>query len=430
MSKFWKFIDASADNSSGTSDAVRELNDGTVELRIEGTIIDDDTSFMSEIFGIPIPDTQPTASQFRNELNKYSGRPISVFIDSFGGSFFTGTGINIALNDMKKTGSKITTRAGARCMSAASIIFAAGDERLVSPGSLILIHRSAVNDASGNGNELIANANYLFALDDVMAEIYTDIMNNVSKDDVMSLMDKTTTFNAKQALENGFATKIENDGNNSAVAFAGNSHILSKLNLVQVNASVEAGMKADRDLLNRIKPSGVRNQIKQEVNDMEIKSAEDLEKNYPDFVASIVNNKIVAEKKRVNDLISAGKGGNPAVAEVVEKAISDGKTLADVKGYIDIVAKYSVDPNAKANNNSTPDPKSGVVATVENAVADGDPVSFYKEVMADYRKSKAQRVQVGAANTPAENAKEQKKAVANIANLINASLGTAKKAVE
>lgn len=131
IARFWNFI---------KNEATETLPEN-IELRIEGNIVDDDDSWLYEWFGIPCANP----NTFRNELNQYSGKDIVVWIDSYGGSVFAATGIYNALMEHKSTGAKVTTKIDSKAMSAATIPFMAGDDRLISPGGVFMMHNPLTN---------------------------------------------------------------------------------------------------------------------------------------------------------------------------------------------------------------------------------------------------------------------------------------------
>lgn len=192
MIRFWNFI----------QNAATETSEEYVELRIQGNFIDSENAWIYEWYGIQV--ASPNA--FRKELSKYSGKNIKVWIDSYGGSVFAAMGIYNALMEHKKTGAKITTIADSKVMSAATIPFNAGDERLMSPGAIYMMH----NPLPGEG--VYGYASDLRKFADVLDEVKDSIINiyqsttGLSREKISAFMDDETYWGAKTAVKEGFAT--------------------------------------------------------------------------------------------------------------------------------------------------------------------------------------------------------------------------------
>jgi len=187
MAKFWNFIK-------------NENNDDEIELRIEGDIIDDDYAWLYEWFGIPA--TSPNA--FREELSQYKGKNITVWIDSYGGSVFAAAGIYNALMEHKKTGAKVTAKVDGKAMSAATIPFMAGDERLMSPMSIFMMH-NPLTEVYGYASDLRKAADILDEVKETIINAY-QLATGRSRAKISSMMDDETYMSARTAIKEGFAT--------------------------------------------------------------------------------------------------------------------------------------------------------------------------------------------------------------------------------
>lgn len=190
MAKYWKFI------KNVATESVEE----EIELRIEGEIIDDDYAWLYEWFDIPA--TSPNA--FREELKQYANKNITVWIDSYGGSVFAAAGIYNALMEHKKTGAKITTKADGKVMSAATIPYMAGDERLMGPMDIFMMH-NPLTDASGYASDLRKAADVLDEVKETIVNAY-QIGTGRSRAKISSMMDDETYMSARTAIKEGFAT--------------------------------------------------------------------------------------------------------------------------------------------------------------------------------------------------------------------------------
>jgi ATP-dependent Clp protease, protease subunit len=186
---FWKFIVNQA----------TETEPESVELRIEGDIVDDDEAWLYEWFGMPA--TTPNA--FKEELSQYKGKDITVWIDSYGGSVFAAAGI---YNALKEHNGKITVKIDSKAMSAASVIAMAGDEVLMSPMAVMMIH-NPLTTAYGNMHDLRKVADILDTIKESIVNAYA-LKTGRSRSKISQMMDDETWMSANVAVKEGFADGI------------------------------------------------------------------------------------------------------------------------------------------------------------------------------------------------------------------------------
>ncbi len=186
---FWKFI----------ANQATETEPESVELRIEGDIVDDDEAWLYEWFGMP--STSPNA--FKEELSQYKGKDITVWIDSYGGSVFAAAGI---YNALKEHNGKITVKIDSKAMSAASVIAMAGDEVLMSPMAVMMIH-NPLTAAYGNMHDLRKAADILDTIKESIVNAYA-LKTGRSRSKISQMMDDETWMSANVAVKEGFAHGI------------------------------------------------------------------------------------------------------------------------------------------------------------------------------------------------------------------------------
>lgn len=186
---FWKFIVNQA----------TETEPESVELRIEGDIVDDDEAWLYEWFGVP--STSPNA--FKEELSQYKGKDITVWIDSYGGSVFAAAGI---YNALKEHNGKITVKIDSKAMSAASVIAMAGDEVLMSPMAVMMIH-NPLTGAYGDMHFFRKVADILDTIKDSIINAYA-LKTGRSRSKISQMMDDETWMSANVAVKEGFADGI------------------------------------------------------------------------------------------------------------------------------------------------------------------------------------------------------------------------------
>lgn len=129
---------------------------------------------------------------------------IEVNINSYGGEVAEGLAI---YNALKRHKAKVVTRCDGFACSIASLIFSAGDERIMHDASLLMIHNAWVT-ASGNASELRKQADDLETITQASKSAY---MANVSitEDELTALMDAESWISPQDAVDKGFATSIE-----------------------------------------------------------------------------------------------------------------------------------------------------------------------------------------------------------------------------
>lgn len=185
--KFWNFIESGED----------------IELRIDGDIIDDSEAWIYEWFG----EASTSPNKFREELNKYKGKNITVWIDSYGGNVFAGAGIYNALKNHK---GKVVAKIDGKAMSIASVIAMAADEVQISPVGVIMIH-NPWSVASGDMHELRKTADVLETIKESIVNAYA-LKTGKSEAEIAAMMDEDTWMSANVAIKEGFADSVIQTG--------------------------------------------------------------------------------------------------------------------------------------------------------------------------------------------------------------------------
>ena len=179
--------------------AATETEPEEIELRIEGDIIDDEDAWLYEMFG----EKSASPNAFRDELKNHAGKPITVWIDSYGGSVFAATGIYNAL--MEREG-LVTVKIDGKAMSAATIIAMAGGKILMSPTAIMMVH-NPLTEAYGYASDLRKTADILDEVKEAIMNAY-QLKTGRSRAILSQLMDAETYMNAKTAIKEGFADEM------------------------------------------------------------------------------------------------------------------------------------------------------------------------------------------------------------------------------
>ena len=144
------------------------------------------------------------AAGFVKAVAGISAKTIDVRINSYGGSVYDGLAI---YNALRSHGAKIRTFNEGIAASIASLIYMAGDERVMAENAQLMIH-APWTIALGNANELRDMADTLDRVSKSMASSYAS--SGMDKDEILSLLmdGKDHWYSADEAKAAGFATEV------------------------------------------------------------------------------------------------------------------------------------------------------------------------------------------------------------------------------
>lgn len=145
-----------------------------------------------------------TSKSIIDEINGITASTINVYISSYGGEVQAGLAI---YNALKRHKAKVRTICDGFACSIASVIFMAGEERIMNDASLLMIHNAWVY-AEGNAEELRKQADALEKITQASVEAYKS-HSSLSEEEIKALMDAETWILPEEALSYGFATSIE-----------------------------------------------------------------------------------------------------------------------------------------------------------------------------------------------------------------------------
>jgi ATP-dependent Clp protease protease subunit len=176
MNRFWNF----------TSEDTGERT-----LRLDGAI-SDETWWGDEV----------TPAAFRAELASGKGN-VTVWINSPGGDVFAAAQI---YNALKEYPGKVTVKVDGLAASAASVVAMAGEETLMSPVSYMVIHNPATI-AIGDGEEMLRAKAMLDEIKEGIINAY-ESKTGLPRAEISRMMNEESCFNAKKAVDLGFADRI------------------------------------------------------------------------------------------------------------------------------------------------------------------------------------------------------------------------------
>lgn len=167
-------------------------NEGEPAVLVLNGEISDETWFGDEV----------TPKLFKADLDKCQG-DISVWINSPGGDVFAAAQIYNMLMDYPHN---VTVKIDGLAASAASVIAMAGTEVQMSPVAMMMIH-NPMTVAIGDSAEMQKASAMLDEVKESIMNAY-EIKTGLTRTKISHFMDAESWFNAKKAVELGFADKI------------------------------------------------------------------------------------------------------------------------------------------------------------------------------------------------------------------------------
>lgn len=158
-----------------------------------------------EITSFPYMDSDISSNMLAEELEGQYDE-IVVNINSFGGEVAEGLSI---YNQLKNNKARVKTVCNGFACSIASIIFLAGDERIMCENSLLMIH-NAWTVSCGNSKELKKIAEDLEKITQQSINIYQDV-SGLDEEKIKEMLDNETWLDSKEAMELGFITSIQSE---------------------------------------------------------------------------------------------------------------------------------------------------------------------------------------------------------------------------
>lgn len=151
-------------------------------------------------------DDAMSASKLSKQLDELGDvSQINVHINSYGGEVAEGLAIYSALRRHK---ARVRTTCDGFACSIASVIFMAGDERLMSDASLLMIHNAWTSAWGVNAADLRKLADDMDTITSASKSAYMARVS-ITEDKLTELMDAETWISPADAVDMGFATAIE-----------------------------------------------------------------------------------------------------------------------------------------------------------------------------------------------------------------------------
>lgn len=163
-----------------------------------------DLSLYGDITSFPWTESDVSAYDLSREIAGLDVERINVYINSYGGEVAEGLAI---YNALKRHKARVKTVCDGFACSAASVVFMAGEERVMNSASLLMVH-NAWTCAEGNAEELRKAAEDLEIISETAANVYRERVS-IGDAELERLLAEETWIKPADALAMGFATAIQ-----------------------------------------------------------------------------------------------------------------------------------------------------------------------------------------------------------------------------
>ena len=288
--KFWNFIPGTETKPP--------------ELLLYGTIASTNSWF----------EDRCTPKKFNEELDAL-GEPaeIIVRINSGGGDVFAANAIFTRLKD---TPSQITVKIDGWAASAATIIAMAGDTVKIAKNGVFMIHDPSMTVwDSYTAEDFRKMADELEVIKQSICNTYA-MKTDKDAEEIKQLMSEETWWTGEEAVENGFCDELLFESTATTIENA------KKIIVNEVPIDISAFKTLPKSILSSPKatwkPPVIKTKESEETvmgAEKEVKTVEDLEKNYPDLVKQIRDNATEQERKRIKDIKNLEMNGFEKITE-------------------------------------------------------------------------------------------------------------------
>ncbi|MDL2318215.1 Clp protease ClpP [Eubacteriales bacterium OttesenSCG-928-A19] len=185
-----------------------------------------DIYIYGDITSYPWDENDVSAAPLVREIDAMKVPTINVYINSYGGDLAEGLAITSAL---KRSSAKVVTHCDGFACSAASLVFMAGSERIMSTGSALFVHNALtfMYDYT-NASELRKSADELDLLSSTGVAIYMDRIS-INEAELRGLMDAESWILPEDAVRMGFATGIAEEKLPAAASMSVRKLVMQRL---------------------------------------------------------------------------------------------------------------------------------------------------------------------------------------------------------
>lgn len=274
---------------------------------------------------------EATPKQLRDELKQISSNKLTVVINSGGGDVWAGLAMYNALRELD---AQVTVRVDGLAASIASVIAMAGDKIIMSPGSMMMVHKASAW-AGGNADELEKTIEMLKAVEESIVPIYAE-KTGLSNEEVQELLNAETWMSAEEAVNKGFADEIAKKAVQEVVhqAFSG----VLALSMSATKTSIESFIKA------KAEADAGEAEAEEELNDTDATTPTDkVDEDQADDVTEVAeeakeetNETEVVETVEVTNTTNKESQMSKTIEEIAKDQIINPSNQADVTQKADI----------------------------------------------------------------------------------------------
>lgn len=291
--KFWQF---------------RNQADGSGELLLYGNIAGEKSWYSDDV----------TPKQFAEDLAALGAvSNITVRINSGGGDVFAAQTIG---NLLEQHAATVTARIDGVCASAVTIVASHCDKVIAANDSTYMVHPVSMYCGYANAADLQKYLEALATIKENIISLYAKKTGR-TKDEVTAWMDAESWWTGPQAKENGFVDELTDE--ETGVAYENRGGVLF-VNSVSMGAEFDKAPEFVRNRVKRVvnnQPAG-QPENQQEVQNMDIKTVDDLRKAYPALVDQIeqaaaraaAEAATNAERERIQNIEDMALPGSEALA--------------------------------------------------------------------------------------------------------------------
>ena len=164
---------------------------------------DDSTITILDEIGENWDGTGVTPSRIAAALRSIGDKPVTVVINSPGGSFWDGLAI---YNMLRQHSKPVTVQIVGMAGSAASIIAMAGDEIKIAKAGIYFVHNTQWI-AIGDRHVMLQTHEDMRVFDELSNELYSD-RTGIPADKIAAMMDAETFIGGEDAVDLGFADRL------------------------------------------------------------------------------------------------------------------------------------------------------------------------------------------------------------------------------
>ena len=196
-------IDKYCETRQGYSGGPNALTVTGQDIYLDGVIVDSATDSMYKAWGVDLNFVTP--ENVRSALDKATGKDVTLWINSPGGSVFDASAILTAMQRHQE-GARVNVVVDGVAASAATYLAVHGDNRQIGKMAMFMIHNSWTC-ACGDANEMFKVSELLGKIDDTYAEMMAE-KSGMKQNDILEAMSAETWYTGKDAVDAGFMDSV------------------------------------------------------------------------------------------------------------------------------------------------------------------------------------------------------------------------------